>query len=71
MTSLFTPENAIVVAKIGLLALAIVGLLRVFLGKDDRHKLLDTFTHFLRDSKSPTAHKIYHFIHRELPPFSH
>ena len=71
METFFSPENAIRVAKIGLAVSAIVVTLRISLRDRQRHRLLSLFTHYLYTSKSPAAHKLYHKIHGDMPPYGY
>jgi hypothetical protein len=68
-TNLFSPDNAVLVSQMALASSVVVVSLRLFLTAERRHELLNFFTHHLHDSKSEQAHKLYHKIHRRLPPF--
>jgi hypothetical protein len=71
MSELFTPEHVITVARLGLVVSAAIVLMRLTLNDERRHRLLNFFTHYLNDSHSEMAHRLYRHIHHRLPPFDH
>lgn len=66
---IITPETAIAFANVALPLVILIAIIRAALDENNRHRLLNVATHYLNDSHSEFAHRVYRYIHRKLPPF--